>query len=110
MKLWWFWTVAKFWWFWSFAVIIAAVVLWVFFAGLVSGYVSTSNLLPWCGILLVVAAIVGGSVWLRLADHPNFAALTVLIPLVPLVLCVAGSLLFGAFYFLLFFFGHGRMN
>ena len=110
MKFWNVWVAARFWWFWGANALPAAIVLNVFLKGLVQGYVSSDNMIPWAGILFLAAAVVGGSLWLRAEDHPNLAMFPLLIALVPTVLAVVGALLFGALYFLLFAFGHGRVN
>ena len=110
LKFWNVWIVGKFWWIWGANALLAALVLHVFVKGLIVGYVSSDNMIPWSGILLVAAVIVGGSLWLRSGNHPSLAMFPLLIALIPAVLTVIGVLLWAALYFLVFAFGHGRVN
>ena len=57
----------KFWfWFpWAIDAVIAAVALYFFFSLAAGGRVGSFNILPWLAILAALAAVVGGSVWLR---------------------------------------------
>jgi hypothetical protein len=58
-----------FWILWGFDSIITLVVLYFFFVGLNDGSVSSSNMVLWLGILLLLAAIMGGSLWLKAHNH-----------------------------------------
>lgn len=57
-----------FWIIWTFDAIISLVVLYFFMIGLADGTVSATNSGLWFVILLVLAAAMGGSLWLR-AEH-----------------------------------------
>jgi hypothetical protein len=58
MKFW-------FWFHWCVDAVIAAVALCFFFSLVAGGRVGSFNILPWLAILTALAAVVGGSVWLR---------------------------------------------
>ncbi|MEP6822443.1 MAG: hypothetical protein ABI946_08845 [Chthoniobacterales bacterium] len=110
----WPWFVTKFWWFWAADSLLAAFVIRFFLSRWIHGALAAHNILPWCGILLVLIAIVGGSLYLRAKGFVNAAVLTVAIIPLPLLLSVLGSVLLGLFYLLALLvaslFGHGRMN
>jgi len=78
----------KFWLVWGFDALIAAVVLFFFFAGLANGRVSSFNIGLWLILLLSVAGIVGGSLRLRMIGHRGAAMAVLLILAVPGFLCV----------------------
>ena len=68
MKIW-------FWILWSFDAAIGAVALYFFFSLGAHGRVGSFNILPWMAILAALAAVVGGSAWLRSPDStplPSF--------------------------------------
>jgi hypothetical protein len=54
-----------FWFLWAIDAVIAAVALYFFFSLTAGGRVGSFNILPWLAILAALAAVVGGSVWLR---------------------------------------------
>lgn len=54
-----------FWILWGFDALITLVVLYLFFAGLFDGSVSSYNALIWAILLLAVGAIMLGSLWLK---------------------------------------------
>lgn len=58
MKFW-------FWLLWSIDAVVAAVALYFFFSLAADGRIGSFNILPWLAILAALAAVVGGSVWLR---------------------------------------------
>jgi hypothetical protein len=60
-----------FWILWGFDALIAAVFLYFFFVGLADGSVSSYNLGLWFLILVALAAILLGSIWLQ--NHHHFA-------------------------------------
>lgn len=72
-----------FWLPWGAALIVAAVAVYFFIAGLIDGSVSSFNIVLWMGILAVVAAVIGGSLWLRLAGHPVLGMLLSLVLAAP---------------------------
>ncbi len=57
----------KFWFsfLWCLDAVIAAVALYFFFTLAAGGRVGSFNILPWLAILAALAAVIGGSVWLR---------------------------------------------
>jgi len=59
--------VVKFWfWFlWAIDAVIAAIALYFFFSLAAGSRVGAFNILPWLAILAALAAVVGGSIWLR---------------------------------------------
>lgn len=87
---------------WWFDALIAAVVVYFFFAGLADGSVSSFNAGLWAAILLVVGAVVIGSRVLGAAGHVRLA-ITLL-----LVLAVPGML--AALFFIVVFTTNPRWN
>ena len=77
--------VVKFWfWFlWAVNAVIAAVALYFFFSLSAGGRVGSFNILPWLVILGVLAAVVGGSVWLRSAGQHALAIILLLLLAIP---------------------------
>ena len=71
----------KFWfWFpWAIDAVIAAVALYFFFSLAAGGRVGLFNILPWLAILAALAAVVGGSVWLRSAGQHAVAIVVLLL-------------------------------
>jgi hypothetical protein len=76
VKLW-------FWFLWSIDAVIAAVALYFFFSLAAGGRVGSFNILPWLAILAALAAVVGGSVWLRSAGQHAVAIIVLLLLAVP---------------------------
>jgi hypothetical protein len=76
----------KFWIPWIIDALLAVVVLYFFFVGLIDGSVSSSNMRLWAAILLGLGCIMGGSLWLRSADHINLAMVLLLVPAVPAII------------------------
>jgi hypothetical protein len=91
-----------FWLLWSIDAIVAAVVLYFFVWGLSDGTVSSFNILIWFALVGAVAAVVGGSLWLRAAGRPTIGIGILLILAFP-------SLLLG-FFFLVLIIAHPRWN
>jgi hypothetical protein len=86
MKFW-------FWFLWAIDAVIAAVALYFFFSLAASGRVGSFNILPWLAILAALAAVVGGSVWLRSAGQHAVAIVVLLLLAIPGVLFVLFFLL-----------------
>jgi len=63
----------KFWIPWAIDAIVAAVAVFFFLLGIVDGSVSSFNIVLWAGLLLGLAALLGGSLWLRGKGHPGIA-------------------------------------
>jgi hypothetical protein len=59
-----------FWISWGISAIVTGVFVYFFFAGLEDGTVSSYNAALWAVILLGVAGVTGGSLWLKRAGHP----------------------------------------
>jgi hypothetical protein len=79
----------KFWIPWSVDALVALVVLGFFAVGVGDGSVSSYNIGLWSLILLVVAAVLGGSLFLRSQGRPGAATLVALLLAVPaLLLCL----------------------
>jgi hypothetical protein len=72
-----------FWFLWSVDAVIAAVALYFFFSLAAGGRVGSFNILPWLAILAALAAVVGGSVWLRSAGHHAVAIILLLLLAIP---------------------------
>ncbi len=64
----------KFWFPWAVDVVIAAIAVYFFLAGLADGSVSSFNIVLWACILLGLAVVLGGSLWLRKAGRTGIAA------------------------------------
>ena len=64
----------KFWFPWAVDVVIAVIAVYFFLAGLADGSVSSFNIALWACILLGLAVVVGGSLWLRKAGRTGIAA------------------------------------
>lgn len=86
MKVW-------FWIFWCIDAVVAAVALYFFFSLSAAGRVGSFNILPWLAILAALAAVVGGSVWLRSIGQPVIAIVLLLTLAIPAILCVSFFLL-----------------
>ena len=76
MKLW-------FWILWSFDAAIAAVALYFFLSLGAHGRVGSFNILPWLVLLAALAAVVGGSVWLRSVGQHAVAIVLLLLLAIP---------------------------
>jgi hypothetical protein len=72
-----------FWVLWGFDAIITLVILYFFFIGLADGSVSSFNMGLWVFILLVLAAIMGGSLWLKSTNHMTLAKVLLMLLAIP---------------------------
>jgi hypothetical protein len=72
-----------FWFLWTIDAVIAAVAFYFFFSLSAGGNVGSFNILPWLAILAVLAAVLGGSVWLRSAGQHALAIILLLLLAVP---------------------------
>jgi len=81
-----------FWILWSFDAAIGAVALYFFFSLGAHGRVGSFNILPWMAIL-ALAAVVGGSAWLRSAGQHAVAIVLLLLLAIPGALFVLFFLL-----------------
>ena len=68
---------------WSMDALGTLVILYFFFVGLADGTVSERNMGQWSLILLLCAAVLGGSYWLRTNDHPDLAVLVTVVLALP---------------------------
>jgi hypothetical protein len=73
----------RFWLPWGVDALIAAVALWFFCAGLVDRTVSSFNAGTWLVLLLGLAGVLGGSLWLRAAGRRGLAIALALLLTVP---------------------------
>ena len=71
-----------FWILWGFDALISLVVLYFFMVGLSDGSVSASNMSLWLVILLIIAAVMGGSLWLK-TDHMVLAKVILILMALP---------------------------
>lgn len=74
-----------FWILWSIDAIVALITLYFFFTGLNDGSVSSSNSGLWGGILVVLAAIIGGSLFLKSAGYLTLAKIFLWLLAIPAV-------------------------
>lgn len=78
----------RFWIPWGIGAVVAAVAVFFFLSGLVSGSVSSFNAGIWAVILAVVAVVLAGSLWLRSVGRPGCGLALVMVLVVPAVLSV----------------------
>ena len=86
MKFW-------FWFLWAVDAVIAAVALCFFFSLAAGGRVGSFNILPWLAILAALAAVLGGSIWLRTVGQHAVAMVLLLLLAIPGALFVLFFLL-----------------
>ena len=86
MKFW-------FWFLWSIDAVIAAVALYFFFSLAGHGRIGSFNILPWLVILAILAAVMGGSIWLRSVGQRTVAIVLLLLLAMPGALYVLFFLL-----------------
>jgi len=72
-----------FWILYGFDAVITLVVLYFFMVGLSDGTVSSSNGALWAGILIALAAVMGGSQWLKAHDQMTLAKILLLFLAIP---------------------------
>lgn len=77
-----------FWILWSFSALMALVPIYFFFIGLADGSITSRNLGLWGVLLLIVAAILIGSMWLMRHDHIGWAKIVLLFAAVPGLLVI----------------------
>lgn len=82
-----------FWILWGFDALITLVVLYLFFAGLIDGSVSSYNALIWAILLLVVGAIMLGSLWLKSVDQMLLAKIFLWLLATPGILTILYALM-----------------
>jgi hypothetical protein len=73
----------RFWLPWGVDAVIASVALWFFIAGLADGSVSSFNAGIWAVLLVGLAVVLGGSLWLRAAGRRGLALALALVLAVP---------------------------
>jgi len=79
-----------FWILWAFNALMSLIPVYFFFIGLSDGSVDASNMGIWMIILLVVAAVMGGTYWLKTKNQLQAAKVFLVIASIP-------SLIFGLF-------------
>jgi len=77
-----------FWILWCIDAVIATVALYFFFSLAGGGRVGSFNILPWLAILAALAAVLGGSVWLRAVGQHVVAIVLLLGLAIPAALCM----------------------
>lgn len=83
-----------FWILWGFDAFVGLIVLYFFMIGLNDGSVSSFNMGMWTILLLALAAIMGGSLWLKSLNHIGLAKVLLCLLAIP-------GLLFGLFMLLM---------
>lgn len=91
-----------FWILWAIDALVTAIVVFFFLAGLMDGTVSSFNGGLWFGILVALAIVIGGSLYLKSISYLTLAKLLLAVLAVP-------ALLF-ALYFLVAIFSGARWN
>jgi hypothetical protein len=77
-----------FWVAWALDALIGAIAVFFFFVGLADGSVSSFNIVLWIVLLLAVAVVVGGSLFLRSIGYTRLALALVWLPAIPGFLAV----------------------
>jgi hypothetical protein len=78
-----------FWIVWTFDALMTLVVLYFFMIGLSDGSVSSENGGLWFAILLILGAVLGGSLWLKATEHLTLAKTILWLLAVPgLIYCL----------------------
>ena len=77
-----------FWTLWTFNAIMALIPIYFFFVGLNDGSVSSSNMGIWLLLLLAVAIVIGGSLWLRSVNQLNLAKGLLIVAAIPGVIAI----------------------
>ena len=93
---------ALFWILWTFNALMALVPIYFFFVGLADGSITSRNLGLWSLIILIVGAVLVGSLWLKGHEHLGFSKIVLLLAAVPGV--------FVLLYFLIVFTSKARWN
>jgi len=83
-----------FWILWGFDFLISLVVLYFFFIGLLDGTVSSYNMVGWTWLLLGLAAIMLGSLWLKSIKWLTLAKILLGILAIPGILYILYALMF----------------
>jgi hypothetical protein len=91
-----------FWILWIFNAIMSLIPLYFFFIGLGDGTITSKNIGMWLIILLVVAAVLGGSYLLKAANQLSLAKVLLIVAAIPGLLAVL--------YFLIVFTTKPRWN
>jgi hypothetical protein len=71
-----------FWILWSFSALMSLVPIYFFFVGLADGSITSKNMGLWALILLIVAAVLLGSLWLK-GDHLGLSKIILLLAAIP---------------------------
>lgn len=72
-----------FWFFWIFDAVMAVIPIIYFFIGLMDRSITIRNIAIWLLILLIVAAVLIGSMWLKAANHLNIANIILVAASIP---------------------------
>lgn len=91
-----------FWISWGISATVTVIFVYFFLAGLADGRVSAFNIALWAAILLGLAGVTGGSLWLKKAGHPGPATVLTLLLSLPGLLA--------ALFFLVLLIAHPRWN
>ena len=83
-----------FWILWGFDCLISLVVLYFFFIGLLDGSVSSYNMVGWTWLLLGLAAVMLGSLWLKSIKWLTLAKILLGILAIPGILYILYALMF----------------
>ena len=83
-----------FWILWGFDCLISLVVLYFFFVGLLDGTVSSYNMVGWTWLLLGLAAVMVGSLWLKSIKWLTLAKILLGILAIPGILYILYALMF----------------
>ena len=91
-----------FWILWAFNALVALVPIYFFFVGLGDGTVSSRNIHYWLIIMLIVAAVIGGTLYLKSVNQLPAAKVILILAAIPGLLALA--------YFAIILIGKPRWN
>jgi len=72
-----------FWILWSFSALMSLIPIYFFFVGLSDGSITSKNMGLWALILVIVAAVVMGTLWLKGTDHLGLAKIILILAAIP---------------------------
>ncbi|MDQ3017809.1 MAG: osmoprotectant transporter permease [Bacteroidota bacterium] len=93
---------AVFWTLWSFNALVALVPIYFFFVGLADGSITSRNIGMWFIIILIVVAIIGGSIYLKNHNQMALARTLLILAAIPGILAIL--------YFVIVFTSNTRWN
>ncbi|HZV44562.1 MAG TPA: osmoprotectant transporter permease [Saprospiraceae bacterium] len=72
-----------FWILWAFSALMSLIPIYFFFVGLADGSITSKNMGLWALILLIVAAVLVGTLWLKGTEHLGLAKIILILAAIP---------------------------